>query len=123
MYFFSPLNKKSKIPKKSKSFDTDFLVGFKSFNSWWFSGGWFILKIFWLTLFSTESIWLSDESVSIAETIAIEEINKLQLADIYQLKDAIKQDKSAIEFVFKLCQETEGSKKALQKLKENGANL
>lgn len=52
-----------------------------------------------------------------------EEFSKLQLADIYKLKDAIKQDKAAIEFVFKLCQQFEGAKKALEKLKDNGANL
>jgi hypothetical protein len=39
------------------------------------------------------------------------------------LKDAIKQDKSAIEFVFKLCQNYDGAKKALEKLKDSGANL
>ncbi len=41
-----------------------------------------------------------------------EEINKLPLADIYKLKDAIKQDKDAIEFVFKLCKDLEGAKDA-----------
>ena len=51
------------------------------------------------------------------------DFNKLQLADIYKLKDAIKQDKSAIEFVFKLCQNYDGAKKALEKLKDSGANL
>ena len=52
-----------------------------------------------------------------------EDFSKLQLSDIYKLKDAIKQDKSAIEFVFKLCQQYESTKKALDKLKDNGANL
>ncbi len=52
-----------------------------------------------------------------------EDFSKLQLADIYKLKDAIKQDKASIEFVFKLCRQYEGAKQALQKLKENGANL
>lgn len=52
-----------------------------------------------------------------------EDINNLQLSEIYKLKDAIKQDKLAIEFVFKLCQQYEGAKKALNKLKDNGANL
>ena len=51
------------------------------------------------------------------------DFDNLQLADIYKLKDAIKQDKSAIEFVFKLCQKYDGTKKALEKLKDNGANL
>lgn len=52
-----------------------------------------------------------------------EDIKKLQLSDIYKLKDAIKQDKSAIEFVFKLCQSTEGAKKAFEKLNDKGASL
>ena len=51
------------------------------------------------------------------------DFSKLQLSDIYKLKDAIKQDKSAIEFVFKLCQQCEGAQKALEKLKEGGTNL
>lgn len=52
-----------------------------------------------------------------------EDFSKLQLADIYKLKDAIKQDKASIEFVFKLCQQYEGSKQALEKLKDNGASI
>lgn len=52
-----------------------------------------------------------------------EDFSKLQLADIYKLKDAIKQDKASIEFVFKLCRQYEGAKKALEKLKDEGANL
>lgn len=52
-----------------------------------------------------------------------QDLKSLQLADIYKLKDAIKQDKSAIEFVFKLCQTYESAKKALDKLKDAGANL
>lgn len=39
----------------------------------------------------------------------------LQLADIYKLKDAIRQDKAAIEFVIKLCRNYEGTKQALKK--------
>ena len=52
-----------------------------------------------------------------------EDFSKLQLADIYKLKDAIKQDKASIEFVIKLCRQYEGAKKALDKLKDDGANL
>lgn len=52
-----------------------------------------------------------------------EEINKLQLEDIYKLKDAIKQDKASIEFVFKLCRDLEGAKKAFDKINENGASI
>ena len=50
--------------------------------------------------------------------------SELQLADIYKLKDAIRQDKASIEFVIKLCRNYEGAKQALNKLKdEGGANL
>ena len=52
-----------------------------------------------------------------------EEIAKLQLSEVYKLKDAIKQDKLAIEFVFKLCQKFETSKKALEKIKNDGAQI
>ncbi len=52
-----------------------------------------------------------------------EEISSLQLEDIYKLKDAIKQDKSAIEFVFKLCQNIEGAQKAFEKMQNDGAQL
>ena len=52
-----------------------------------------------------------------------EDINKLQLADIYKLKDAIKQDKSSIEFVLRLCRDLEGAKKAFEKISDEGANI
>lgn len=52
-----------------------------------------------------------------------DDFKKLQLKDIYKLKDAISQDKSAIEFVLKLCREYDGSKKALDKVKDGGANI
>ena len=49
---------------------------------------------------------------------------ELQLADIYKLKDAIKQDKASIEFVIKLCRNYEGAKSALEKMmKDSGAKL
>ena len=51
------------------------------------------------------------------------DINSLHLADIYKLKDAIKQDKSAIDFVIKLCKQQESSKKSLDKIKDSGANI
>lgn len=48
----------------------------------------------------------------------------LQLADIYKLKDAIKQDKASIEFVIKLCRNYDGAKQAFDKMnKESGAKL
>ena len=52
-----------------------------------------------------------------------EDINKLQLSDIYRLKDAIKQDKASIEFVVKLCRDIEGAQKALRKIKDSGADI
>ena len=45
----------------------------------------------------------------------------LQLADIYRLKDAIRQDKAAIEFVIKLCRNYDGTKQALEKMKTSGS--
>ena len=52
------------------------------------------------------------------------DMNTLQLSEIYQLKDAIKQDKASIEFVIKLCRNYEGTKQALNKMKNEGsANL
>ena len=52
-----------------------------------------------------------------------ENMKKLQLEDIYKLKNAISQDKASIEFVFKLCLQYETSKQALNKLKNDGINL
>ncbi|MBQ7764517.1 hypothetical protein IJ384_04005 [bacterium] len=52
-----------------------------------------------------------------------EDFSKLQLADIYKLKDAIKQDKAAIEFVFKLCQFYDGARNAFEKMKDTGTSL
>ena len=46
---------------------------------------------------------------------------ELQLADIYKLKDAIRQDKASIEFVIKLCKEYEGAKQALEKMHNEGS--
>lgn len=51
------------------------------------------------------------------------DFSKLQLDDIYKLKDAIKQDKASIEFVFKLCQQYEGAQNAFKKMKDKGSNL
>lgn len=45
----------------------------------------------------------------------------LQLADIYKLKDAIRQDKAAIEFVIKLCRNYDGTKQALKKMQDTGS--
>ena len=45
----------------------------------------------------------------------------LQLAEIYKLKDAIHQDKAAIEFVVKLCRNYDGVKQALEKMHNDGS--
>ena len=53
-----------------------------------------------------------------------DDTKNLQLSEIYKLKDAIQQDKAAIEFVIKLCRNYEGTKQALDKIQNNGrANL
>ena len=62
----------------------------------------------------SESIYLLNKYLFNASD---EEINALQLEDIYKLKDAIKQDKAAIDFVINLCKNIEGSRKAMEKLK------
>ena len=46
---------------------------------------------------------------------------ELQLAEIYKLKDAIRQDKASIEFVIKLCRNYDGAKQALDKMKNEGS--
>lgn len=46
---------------------------------------------------------------------------ELQLAEIFKLNDAIKQDKASIEFVVKLCREYDGAKQALDKMKNEGS--
>ena len=51
----------------------------------------------------------------------VSDTSTLQLSDIYKLKDAIRQDKAAIEFVIKLCRNYEGTKQALKKIQENGS--
>lgn len=69
---------------------------------------------------------LDQESQKLLRKYLFEETDtkKLQLADIYKLKDAIQQDKSAIEFVIKLCRNFEGTKQVLNKIQETGsANL
>ena len=52
-----------------------------------------------------------------------EDFNKLQLSDIYKLKDAINQDKAAIDFVFKLCKKYFGAQEAIKKIKNDGASI
>ena len=51
------------------------------------------------------------------------DFKELQLSDIYKLKDAITQDKNAIEFVLNLCKKAEAAKKALDKIQDGGASI
>ena len=46
---------------------------------------------------------------------------ELQLAEIYKLKDAIREDKASIEFVIKLCRNYDGAKQALKKMQDDGS--
>lgn len=46
---------------------------------------------------------------------------ELQLAEIYKLKDAIREDKASIEFVIKLCRQYDGAKQALEKMQKGGS--
>lgn len=46
---------------------------------------------------------------------------ELQLAEIYKLKDAIREDKASIEFVIKLCRQYDGAKHALEKMQKDGS--
>ena len=46
---------------------------------------------------------------------------ELQLADIYKLKDAIREDKASIDFVIKLCRNYDGAKQALDKMQNEGS--
>ena len=52
-----------------------------------------------------------------------DDITNLQLDDIFKLKNAIKQDKASIDFVVKICQQYDGARNALKKLKDDGAKL
>ena len=46
---------------------------------------------------------------------------ELQLAEIFKLKDAIREDKASIEFVIKLCRNYDGAKQALEKMQNEGS--
>lgn len=57
---------------------------------------------------------MDSESQKLLKKYLFEDVDtkNLQLADIYKLKDAIKQDKASIEFVVKLCRNYDGAKQA-----------
>ena len=98
-----------------------FLLSGKNINKYYFMYhfyNWFAFK------HNIEGIDIESQNLLKKYLFDDSNLNELQLADIYKLKDAIKQDKNAIEFVIKICKNYEGSQKALEKIKENGsANL
>ena len=52
-----------------------------------------------------------------------EEIKELTIEEIIGLQEAIARDKEAIDFVVEQAQKTQGSKEALEKLKDGGAEI
>ena len=112
------------LTEQKISFNTSgmFLLSSKNINKYYF-----IYHFYNWYAFNHGIIGIDSESQNLLnkylDNDSQAEIENLQLADIYKLKDAIKQDKAAIEFVFKLCQKSEASKKALDKLKNEGANI
>ena len=52
-----------------------------------------------------------------------QDTKELQLSEIYKLKDAINQDKAAIEFVIKLCTNIDGNQQAIEKIQTKGSAL
>ena len=51
------------------------------------------------------------------------DVSKLKMEEIMSLKEAIARDTDAINFVVELAKGSEGSKKALEKIKDGGANI
>ena len=114
----------SSIVKKKFNFRTKemFVLGKGDINKYYFIYhfyNWYAFK-HGIAGIDTESFELLNKYLYNAKE---EDLNSLQLADIYKLKDAIKQDKSAIDFVIKLCQQQETSKKTLNKIKDSGASI
>lgn len=116
LYFSLALNKKF-------SFKTDemFVLSNGGINKYYF-----IYHFYNWFAFKHNISGMDTESQELLKKYLFEtsDTSQLQLADIYKLKDAIRQDKASIEFVIKLCRNYEGAKQALNKLKdEGGANL
>ena len=108
---------------KKISFKTDeiFLLSKGEINKYYF-----IYHFYNWYAFKHNIAGMDSESQELLKKYLFEtpDTSELQLADIYKLKDAIRQDKASIEFVIKLCRNYEGAKQALNKLKdEGGANL
>ena len=112
------------IVKKKLCFKTNemFVLGIGDINKYYFIYHFYNWYAFThgIVGIDTESFELLNKYLYNANE---EELNSLQLADIYKLKEVIKQDKSAIEFVIKLCKQQETSKKTLDKIKDSGANI
>lgn len=114
----------SSIVNKKLHFNTNevFVLGIGEINKYYFIYhfyNWYAFK-HGIVGIDAESFELLNKYLYEAKD---EDINSLQLADIYKLKDAIEQDKAAIEFVIKLCKQQETSKKTLDKIKDSGANI
>lgn len=110
------------LTEKTLRFKTDamFVVSKGEFNKYYF-----IYHFYNWFAYKRNIAGLDSESQELLKKYLFGEgdIKNLQLADIYKLKDAIRQDKASIEFVIKLCRNYDGAKQALDKLKAGGAKL
>ena len=105
---------------KKISFKTDemFVLSKGSINKYYF-----IYHFYNWFAFKHNIAGMDEDSQKLLKKYLFETSNtkELQLADIYKLKDAIRQDKAAIEFVVKLCRNFDGTKQALKKMQEEGS--
>ena len=109
--------------EKTIKFKTDemFVLSIGNINKYYF-----IYHLYNWFAFKHKIAGLDSESQRLLKKYLFEtsDTKNLQLSEIYKLKDAIHQDKAAIEFVVKLCRNYEGTKQALDKMKNEGsANL
>ena len=113
----------SLITKKSIQFRTNemFILSKGNINKYYF-----IYHLYNWFAYKHKIAGLDPESQNLLKKYLFEttDTKQLQLSEIYKLKDAINQDKAAIEFVIKLCRNFEGTKQALEKMQKLGsANL
>lgn len=106
--------------EKNARFKTDemFILSKGSINKYYF-----IYHFYNWYAFKHNIEGLDSESQQLLKKFLFEDSDTktLQLSEIYKLKDAIRQDKAAIEFVIKLCRNYEGTKQALDKIKNEGS--
>ena len=83
----------------------------------------FIYHLYNWFAFKNNIIGMDSESQELLKKYLFSDADtkELQLAEIFKLKDAIKQDKASIEFVVKLCRNYDGAKQALNKMKSDGS--